>query len=175
MNEDDRPWVQCNKCDKWRALPNTVDVSRLPDVWYCNLNIWDTERMSCDVPEETYRDPEEQQPVRAFCKLWTKRLKNADRAETKLPPSAVTRGRKRKQEVDWIRCSNAACGKWRAISIRGVDMTALVKRLNTKGKWGGKAMTWYCSMNTWDDTKASCAAPQEPLFDTAWSLGITDA
>lgn len=31
--DDDRVWVQCNNCDKWRALPSTVDVDALPDIW----------------------------------------------------------------------------------------------------------------------------------------------
>lgn len=129
--------------------------------------------MSCDAPEESY--DEEQIPLRSFCKLWAKKLKNADRVETRLPPSAVTRGRKRKLDMDWIRCSNAACGKWRAIPVRGLDTIAMLKRLNTRGKWGAKSTVWYCSMNSWDETTASCAAPQESLIDAPWSLGITES
>jgi hypothetical protein len=47
--EDDRVWVQCNTCDKWRSLPNTVDPSLLPDIWFCELNVYDTERNCCEV------------------------------------------------------------------------------------------------------------------------------
>lgn len=49
LPEDDRVWVQCNTCDKWRALPNTVDPAQLPDIWYCELNTFDEERNCCEV------------------------------------------------------------------------------------------------------------------------------
>jgi hypothetical protein len=47
--EDDRVWVQCNTCDKWRALPNTVDPALLPDIWFCELNTYDDNRNDCEV------------------------------------------------------------------------------------------------------------------------------
>lgn len=47
--EDDRVWVQCNTCDKWRALPSTVDPALLPDIWFCELNIYDPDRNCCEV------------------------------------------------------------------------------------------------------------------------------
>lgn len=47
--EDDRVWVQCNTCDKWRSLPNTVDPTLLPDIWFCELNSYDSERNCCEV------------------------------------------------------------------------------------------------------------------------------
>lgn len=47
--EDDRVWVQCNTCDKWRALPSTVDPALLPDIWFCELNIYDLGRNCCEV------------------------------------------------------------------------------------------------------------------------------
>lgn len=47
--EDDRVWVQCNTCDKWRSLPNTVDPASLPDIWFCELNMYDAERNCCEV------------------------------------------------------------------------------------------------------------------------------
>lgn len=47
--EDDRVWVQCNTCDKWRSLPNTVDPTLLPDIWFCELNVYDSERNCCEV------------------------------------------------------------------------------------------------------------------------------
>ena len=52
--EDDRVWVQCNTCDKWRALPNTVDPAALPDIWFCELNIYDDHRNCCEVLEQKY-------------------------------------------------------------------------------------------------------------------------
>lgn len=50
--EDDRVWVQCNTCDKWRALPNTVDPVLLPDIWFCELNSYDADRNCCEVRKQ---------------------------------------------------------------------------------------------------------------------------
>jgi hypothetical protein len=46
------PWVQCDKCGKWRIIPAIVESS-LPDTWYCADNVWDPKRASCDAPEQT--------------------------------------------------------------------------------------------------------------------------
>ncbi|KAG6611340.1 MORC family CW-type zinc finger protein 4 [Phytophthora cinnamomi] len=45
-------WVQCDKCQKWRRLPNQVNVSELPAVWYCKMNRWDKRHNKCSAPEE---------------------------------------------------------------------------------------------------------------------------
>lgn len=94
-------------------------------------------------------------------------------------------------QTDWIRCNNPMCGKWRAIP-KGFDVGALIRR-SVKRKWGGLAYPpnpldppvhmptinshnsgnvagWCCWMNTWDDTTASCTAPQEDLYSCAWNL-----
>jgi hypothetical protein len=36
-------WVQCEnaECNKWRKLPQLVDVDALPEKWYCSMNLWD--------------------------------------------------------------------------------------------------------------------------------------
>lgn len=173
--EEERVWVQCNTCDKWRSLPSHVDPNTLPDIWTCGLNSYDPSRMNCSAPEESYKQMEEEYHVqlKAFLKGWTKRLRNADRAEIRLPPSAVTRGRKRKLDSEWIQCCNPSCRKWRAVS-RGVEIPAMLKRLNRRqehlSRGGGEGTNWYCSMNSWDDTKASCGSPQEPLWNCKWNL-----
>ncbi len=170
VGEKERGWVQCNTCDKWRSLPPHVNVAGLPDIWTCELNYYDTTKNFCDAPEESYKLPEEEEHVelKSFLKLWTKKLRNADRAENCLSSSAVTRGRKRKQDSEWIQCSSASCGKWRSVS-RGIETASLLRRLN-KGRHFGSEGLWYCSMNSWDDTTASCAAPQEPLWNCKWNL-----
>ncbi len=50
-----RPWVQCERknCKKWRKVPAHIDLSTLPEKWYCEMNIWDPERATCDASEET--------------------------------------------------------------------------------------------------------------------------
>lgn len=166
-------WVQCNTCDKWRSLPSTVDPDKLPDIWTCDLNTFDPTRNSCDAPEESYKMPLEEQhvPLKAFLKVWTKKLKCADRAETRLSGNALTRNKKRKVDAEWIKCSSPTCGKWRAIP-RSIEASAMLKRLN-KGRFYGGDGVWYCSMNSWDETTASCAAPQEPLWNCKWNLNTS--
>jgi len=167
-DDDDRVWVACNKCDKWRSLPPTVDMSSLPDIWTCDMNTYDPSRANCAAEEEKYVQDNAQ--LRSYFKIVVKRLKNVDRAETRLPPSAVTRGRKRALDVEWIRCSNPSCGKWRAIGLRGLDSGAMLKRLNRGNRWGSKKMEWFCAMNMWDESRASCVSPQEPLWDCPWNF-----
>jgi hypothetical protein len=168
---DDRVWVACNKCDKWRALPSTVDSKALPDIWVCSDNHYDPTHASCDVPEETFKQSDAE--TKDFFKVWSKRLKNTDKAEQRLPPSAITRGRKRRLDIEWIQCSKPSCGKWRAISLRGLDTNSMLRKLsrNPRGGWHTREIEWYCSMNSWDETKAACSAPQEPLWDCRWNLG----
>ncbi|KAK7493087.1 hypothetical protein BaRGS_00015608 [Batillaria attramentaria] len=48
LDEPDRLWAQCDKCCKWRCLPETM---KLPDIWECSENA-DTAHNSCDKPEE---------------------------------------------------------------------------------------------------------------------------
>jgi hypothetical protein len=90
----DKVWVQCNTCDKWRCLPSTVDADKLPDIWTCDLNTYDPDRMTCTAPEESYKDIEEEKnaPLKSFLKVWVKRLKCNDRAEHKLASNSLTRG-----------------------------------------------------------------------------------
>lgn len=54
-------WVQCERknCKKWRKLPGHVDMSALPEKWYCEMNKWDTDRASCDGPEESDSETEQ--------------------------------------------------------------------------------------------------------------------
>jgi hypothetical protein len=166
----ERVWVQCNTCDKWRSLPSTVDPDKLPDIWTCDLNTFDDTLNNCDAPEESYKLPQEEQheQLKAFVKVWAKKLKCADRAETRLSSAALTRGKKRKVDAEWIKCSSPSCGKWRAVP-RTIETATLLKRLN-KGRFYGGDGVWFCSMNSWDETTGSCAAPQEPLWNCRWNL-----
>ncbi|CAH0479832.1 unnamed protein product [Peronospora belbahrii] len=45
-------WAQCEKCNKWRKLPQHIKSSTLPDKWYCSMNHWDPTHAKCSVPEE---------------------------------------------------------------------------------------------------------------------------
>jgi hypothetical protein len=52
-SEDDRQWVQCDSCGKWRILPSRIKVSSLPKHWYCDMNTYDPKRNNCEAPEQT--------------------------------------------------------------------------------------------------------------------------
>lgn len=167
----EKNWVQCNRCEKWRSLPLGIDPSSLPEVWTCDLNRYDPDRMYCDAPEEDYSKEEEQHDMqlKSFINLWVKRLKNADRGEARLGSTTINRNnKKRRIDCEWIQCSNPSCGKWRALT-KGIESSNLIKRLNKNKRFGGER-EWFCSMNSWDDTTASCSAPQEPLWNTPWNL-----
>jgi len=157
-------WVECDKCKKWRRLRGVVDHSKLPKKWYCSMNRNDPERARCSAPEEEYDAPHTPESAadartRKHLRVWVRRLQCNEQYESRLP--TLTRGKKRsvastsKEPLEWVRCCNPSCGKWRAI-LRIMDSKMNVIDRTSNGEW-------YCVMNTWDEKTASCAAPQENL------------
>ncbi len=65
---DDRQWVQCDSCGKWRILPSNIKISSLPKHWYCHLNTYDPKRNNCNAPEQT---------AKQAAKEWRKARKRA--------------------------------------------------------------------------------------------------
>lgn len=154
-DEVEAVWVQCDKCAKWRGLAPSTDAKALPDIWMCDM----IPPLTCSDPEEPYekeaaKKEDTDVQLRYFCRVWLKKLRCSDRAEAKLAPSTLTRGRRRQMDIEWIRCCNRNCGKWRSL-LRGMDAGEVLKRLK-KRRWGEKPQ-WFCAMNTWDETLASCA------------------
>eukprot|EP00613_Pedinella_sp_CCMP2098_P048196 CAMPEP_0171847910 /NCGR_PEP_ID=MMETSP0992-20121227/18678_1 /TAXON_ID=483369 /ORGANISM="non described non described, Strain CCMP2098" /LENGTH=209 /DNA_ID=CAMNT_0012466651 /DNA_START=133 /DNA_END=762 /DNA_ORIENTATION=+ len=144
-------WVACDKCSQWRKLSGLTDLKSLPKKWFCKLNP-DQNYNDCSIPQEEEEDPE--QRLRAHLRLWARRLKLADEAETRLPMAHGTRAARRTRgvgEQEWVRCCDPNCGKWRALH-RSMDCSNLGSGLDKE---------WYCVMNSWDEALASCAAPQE--------------
>lgn len=157
--EDDADdWVQCEKCDKWRRLPPKTHPNYprvLAEKWNCNMNNWDELAKSCSDPEESVNKKELTQ-VGAKIRIWLRRLKSNDKyakmyannhGDGSRDSSMATRG-----VTDWIRCSNSKCGKWRAC-LRSMSAKVVLDRYPN----------WTCWMNSWDETRASCTAPQEGM------------
>jgi hypothetical protein len=55
---EEREWVACDKCGKWRALPPGTDLDALPETWECSMNSFDPARASCDAAEEQTEESE---------------------------------------------------------------------------------------------------------------------
>lgn len=53
-------WVQCERksCKKWRKLPPYVDMSQLPEKWFCEMNKWSPDRANCDCSEDSDSEPD---------------------------------------------------------------------------------------------------------------------
>ena len=62
-------WVSCDKCDKWRKLVGSTDLTKLPKRWFCKLNP-DPRFNDCSIPEEEEDDPD--QRLRAHLRLWVR-------------------------------------------------------------------------------------------------------
>ena len=50
--EKEVQWVQCERCKKWRTLPDDVSAASLPEQWYCSMNTWDPKYSSCYAKQE---------------------------------------------------------------------------------------------------------------------------
>ena len=50
--DGDLQQVQCDRCKKWRKLPQGMDPASLPDEWYCDMNFWNRNQATCAANEE---------------------------------------------------------------------------------------------------------------------------
>ncbi|KAG5182604.1 CW-type zinc finger-domain-containing protein, partial [Tribonema minus] len=156
----ERLWAQCDACRKWRQLPKHVSATQLPAKWYCKMNATDdTQHGSCDDPEEPFaeqRSPAVPQSeplhlrrrvetreatLRTFCGSWARRLALEEHASAR---NSAQESGGRAGGMMWVQCS--ACSKWRYIWCNAT--TAAAER-------------WFCVQNTYDESMASCSAPQE--------------
>ncbi|KAG1689297.1 hypothetical protein DVH05_012842 [Phytophthora capsici] len=141
-------WVQCDKCQKWRRLPNQVNVSELPASWYCKMNKWDKRHNKCTAPEEKlvvlmkgtdlveYRQ-------RKFAQDFIQRCKRLDKLSHHYK---YTHSHDDDGDRKFVQCTE--CLKLRPL-IGGMDPNKV-------------AEPFACWMN-WDELLASCSAPEGPL------------
>ncbi|VFQ79237.1 unnamed protein product [Cuscuta campestris] len=45
-------WVQCDRCEKWRLLPQGMKPDHLPQSWICSMLNWLPGMNSCDISED---------------------------------------------------------------------------------------------------------------------------
>uniref|UniRef100_A0AAV1UFY4 CW-type domain-containing protein n=1 Tax=Peronospora matthiolae TaxID=2874970 RepID=A0AAV1UFY4_9STRA len=151
-------WVQCDKCQKWRRLPNQVNVSELPAVWYCKMNRWDKHHNKCSAREEKLVLHRKKNDVaeylqRKFAQDFVQRCKRLDQS-THL--YKYTHAHEDDGERKFVQCSE--CLKLRPL-ISGMDPNKV-------------AEPFVCWMNS-DELLASCSAPEGPLYSRTKSLRQT--
>ena len=81
-------WVQCDKCKKWRVLPDNITAASLPDQWYCQMNVYDPKRSTCDAPEQNMKQ------------LLRERKKKARKRQKLLELAELEKAKKSKQQED---------------------------------------------------------------------------
>ncbi|XP_076603728.1 MORC family CW-type zinc finger protein 3a isoform X2 [Chaetodon auriga] len=95
MKRPDQNWVQCDECLKWRKLPDGIDVSKLPDKWYCHRNP-DPQFRNCQVEQEPVDSDDDMRPsYRKTYKLQEK--KDKQNREAKRQKDEEDRKRKEEQ------------------------------------------------------------------------------
>ncbi|XP_073329206.1 MORC family CW-type zinc finger protein 3a isoform X2 [Pagrus major] len=93
MKRPDQNWAQCDKCLKWRKLPDGIDCSKLPEKWYCALNP-DPQFRSCGVEEEPEDSDDEQPSYRKTYKL----QEREEKKNKEMQRQKAEEERKRKEE-----------------------------------------------------------------------------
>ena len=138
-------------------MPIGIDVSSLPDIWFCRLNFWDPNFARCSAREETEDTPgggggggldgpggEAAEPMSvpavleassgsatAFCPLDLPKLPTG-RGRYPRKPKLVTEGGVSygapvKTVTQWVQCERVSCKKWRKIPAT-VDMSSLPEK-----------------------------------------------
>uniref|UniRef100_A0A673AUK8 MORC family CW-type zinc finger 3a n=1 Tax=Sphaeramia orbicularis TaxID=375764 RepID=A0A673AUK8_9TELE len=74
IKRPDQNWVQCDDCLQWRKLPDGIDVSKLPDKWFCHFNP-DPQFRSCKVEQEA-EDSDDDLP--SYSKTYKKHPSSSD-------------------------------------------------------------------------------------------------
>ncbi|KAF0720515.1 Aste57867_234 [Aphanomyces stellatus] len=155
-------WVQCDKCQKWRKLPDSVDVSELPPTWYCRMNKWSRKFNKCSAAEEVTVAPSLKETdvktirERKFVHQFAQRLKRMEKALSELKYADMKEDAGARQVVT---CNE--CGKKRPL-LGGMDPRKIQQ-------------PFVCWMNRWDEIHASCSAPQGALLDRVTTITETSA
>eukprot|EP01038_Epipyxis_sp_PR26KG_P006089 gene6089-8391_t len=160
-------WVQCNRCSKWRKVPETIKTESLPDIWVCAMNTWSVLYSRCSAKQEVEQEESELATGAALQSSYENGTNNDLKDNTKGVGKGVAGNRIRrgfgfqtaaqqqhndptnpvKKVVQWVQCERKNCKKWRKIPA-SVDLSQLPEK-------------WFCEMNRWDSDFASCDVPEQ--------------
>ncbi|OQS04062.1 hypothetical protein THRCLA_03663 [Thraustotheca clavata] len=150
LSSKEENWVQCDKCQKWRKLPDNVDVSELPATWYCRMNKWSRRFNKCSAAEETAMPVKETDikslKERKFIYQFAQRLKRMEKSMQELKYSDFKDDDGKRK---YVQCQ--VCHKKRPL-LAGMDLKKIQQ-------------PFVCWMNGWDELHASCSAPQGNLVE----------
>lgn len=132
-------WVQCNKCEKWRKVPKSIDVKSLPEKWFCSLNTWVVPSLAkCSVRQEEDDTNYSAMDVVGNAASTRARRGNVGGGNGSISNSQTIE----MKNIQWVQCEG--CKKWRKVPA-SIDCDSFPH-------------LWYCNMNTWDLQKANCDA-----------------
>ena len=165
--EENKDWVQCERCKEWFVLPSSINPATLPDHWYCEMKTWGSKNSKCCPPDKDAKRTSKPAQVQSNGKKRNRaaadknarsnhnqrRAKNQVQSSRPRISNIMTNGSvgevpskaNPRSSWKWVMCET--CNQWRKVPPE-VDLEKLPEK-------------WYCSMNKWDPARASCSAPQE--------------
>lgn len=145
-------WVQCNKCGKWRKVPNEIFLQGMPNVWYCAMNTWALAYARCAAKEEVEEKPQVGAATEGRSGLGRGKYIRKSKHTSQSTNIIVNGVPVTKKVTEWVQCERKNCQKWRKVPPH-IDLASLPAK-------------WYCEMNTWDPERATCDGPEESDSDT---------
>ncbi|XP_060909470.1 MORC family CW-type zinc finger protein 3a [Labrus mixtus] len=171
----DQNWAQCDTCLNWRKLPDGIEVSKLPEKWFCHLNP-DPAFRSCEKAEEREDSDDDQPAYHKTYKQQEKVLKQREEREER---------RRRMEKVQLERQCLAELAKQnqalkrqsedlqRELQLRNTtanspsNNTNTRKRVNMDSPRGGAATAKSILLTV---SQAACSSPGLPVISSVCSL-----
>ncbi len=147
-------WVMCNKCKKWRKVPEYISMEVLPDKWFCSLNTWSVAFSRCSAKEEQddvlvateSSDFISNNLTDNVSAKISREIPSRRKPFVNIPNSGVLQVPGGIRKVSWVQCERKNCKKWRKVPAT-IDTKLFPEK-------------WFCEMNSWDMDVANCDAPE---------------
>jgi hypothetical protein len=167
-------WVQCNKCGKWRKVPESIDVNKLPDTWLCQMNTWNLSVARCSAREETDEPANDagiggaggnapaggrasgrgggggasaRSGTNSHTQAVIAAMMAANSAAMAAAANAPPLPPGEIRQIKWVQCERKNCKKWRKVPAY-IDMDTFPEK-------------WFCEMNFWSPERASCDVTED--------------